>query len=809
MSSELHTVSELSDSGGTGTANAGLSVLACYECKRRKVKCNRALPICSLCQKNDGHCEYPTHPEKPGPKTGIPQRNKRRRLSSTFSPVPPLSKDEAAEILLSTAQRFEGHVGRRENRSHGGNPHLDLVLLHGSELASTESGSESGMSPSAPNDGANSDPSAPIFSQIMYPSHESQTRPQSPSTVDAASPEQQRGAVPAVTIEGVCEALRISKDEYRFLMESYFANIVAFSLFRPGSIEAKFASMQSLTEAEALVAAMFSFSARFDGEDVPVQRPNDCSGPSYFADIASSKLERCLNQYGDIRPPFWVLQAHILVTFYQLTQSVRSRSWRTLGNCIRLAYDMNLHLIDANRNHRGSGDTGGHGVDLQRWSLLEERRRAWWAIWEMDVFASTIRRLPTAMDWSLNWTLLPVHDRCWFNDIYQDSCYLANDCNLRWKHLAQSGNASPRAWFIVINSLMLNTQRIVYDGIPFGSRSSAAHHPSAHDDGHVDKKVNQDIDLSIMANILYCTVASLPVELSYHGETLDFRKSRASDPREINFRQNQADRYEIHLMIQLCRFMIHHHRICAQAPWAAKHADAAPDKSVVPVAGNQSPTSVSDWSNYMNASGEIITVVRNSSRDHHKYVSPFLCNILWFAAAAQCACSVFGPPCFDKRLTNSNLDLLKLTIDRFILFWGGMESLKGKLARIETGLKSLMANARSRREGEERSQAQAAAQSDAVHGAGMPKAVPMMMGNSYPMLPAATEQQSFDGSMSTMPPALHTPNTPFVPPDLYDFSQPPFIMADNQNFFTGEFAGDCSPFGIEELLISGIIQQIG
>lgn len=223
--------------------------------------------------------------------------------------------------------------------------------------------------------------------------------------------------------------------------------MTSFSLFRPGSIEPKFAMMQNHREAEVLIAAIFSFSARHC-RDAAVDHASDCPSPSYFSHIASAQLDESVERYGDMRPPFWLLQAGILVTFYQLTLSVRSRSWKKLGDCIRYSYDLNLHIVDA--NHEPSTSSDRSPVDVQRWAALEERRRAWWAVWEMDVFASTIRRLPTAIDGSLNLTLLPVPDSCWFNDIYQESCFLVEDCSLRWKHLARSGNQSSKSWFIVM-----------------------------------------------------------------------------------------------------------------------------------------------------------------------------------------------------------------------------------------------------------------------------------------------------------------------------------------------------------------------
>jgi hypothetical protein len=471
-------------------------------------------------------------------------------------------------------------------------------------------------------------------------------------------------------------------------MESYFTNMTAFSLFKPGSIEPKFAMMQNHSDAEALVAALFSFSSRH------CQDREGCPTPPEFARMASSKLDESVDNYGDMPPPFWLLQAGVLVTFYQLTTRVRSRSWKKLGDCIRYSYDTNLHLVDANHDAAMAANRGA--INIQRWSALEERRRVWWAVWEMDVFASTIRRLPTAIDASLNLTMLPVSDSCWFNDQYQESCFLVEDCNLRWKHLARSGNESAKAWFIVVNSLMRNTQRIVYPA------SSLMRSPLRH-----NAETNHDDELNIIANCLYCTTASLPASLVYQGETLDFRPKPAAaqgqDP-SINPRQQHADKYAMHIMTQLCRFMIYHHKICVRTPWIAhqqqqqRQLEASqrdPSNKEEPRAPLGSTTTAqqvnSEWSNYMGASDEIVTVVRNSSRDHYRFVNPFLVNTLWFAAAAQCACKVFGPASFNKRLTSSNLDLLKLTIDRFISFWGGMENLQGKLARIETALQNLMA----------------------------------------------------------------------------------------------------------------------
>ncbi|KAL2139755.1 hypothetical protein VTI28DRAFT_4707 [Corynascus sepedonium] len=566
-------------------------------------------------------------------------------------------------------------------------------------------------------------------------------------------------------------------------MDLYFTTMTSFTLFRPGSIEPKFASMQFHSDAEALVAAIFSFSSRhYSG--------SDCPSPSYFAQIASSRLDESIDRYGDMRPPFWLLQAGILVTFYQLTVSVRSRSWKKLGDCIRCAYDLHLHIVDANHD---STTTTRSSVDIQRWILLEERRRAWWAIWEMDVFASTIRRLPTAIDASQNLTLLPVPDSLWFDGVYQESCFLAEDCSLRWKHLAQSGNESAKAWFIVVNSLMRNTQRIVY---PAGSAMRST------------KDRNGDTiqdELNIMANCLYCTVTSLPAHLAYQGETLDFRPT---SPRYSSAkpRQEYADKYAIHVMAQLCRFMIYHHKICARAPWLTQQARVQPSGSDPEISARQAS---SEWSNYMDASDEIVRVVRNSARDHYRYVNPFLVNTLWFAAAAQCACKVFGPLSFNRRLAGSNLDLLKLTIDRFVEFWGGMESLKGKLARIESRLQSLMARPNSGHGNDDHAEqpAREAQPGTNVGSENITRDPPEAAVETRLSCRTTPQGRAVmgTGSLPAVPGMASggwaNPGSSSLLPDLADLAQE--FSTVQQGIYIPEPI-DFSPFGLEELLVAGV-----
>ncbi|KAM0511793.1 hypothetical protein ACHAPE_009469 [Trichoderma viride] len=181
--------------------------------------------------------------------------------------------------------------------------------------------------------------------------------------------------------------------------------------------------------------------------------------PEYFHTLARKFIAASLDDSSEDAPSLCVLQALILSTFHQLSQDVRGLAWRSLGLCIRVAYELNLHKIDAERI---SNQSDNSTYDKEQWTLDEERRRAWWAIWELDAFACTIRRLPTGLDLTQTKTFLPVSDEDWFGGTRQPSCCLDADPKARWKMLENCANQSWKSWYIVVNSMMRDAHLLSY-----------------------------------------------------------------------------------------------------------------------------------------------------------------------------------------------------------------------------------------------------------------------------------------------------------------------------------------------------------
>lgn len=64
-----------------------------------------------------------------------------------------------------------------------------------------------------------------------------------------------------------------------------------------------------------------------------------------------------------------------------------------VGSCTRLAYEVGLHNTDADLAVLG---TESNVLDVDENMKREEKRRAWWTIWEMDTFSSTTSLRPYA-----------------------------------------------------------------------------------------------------------------------------------------------------------------------------------------------------------------------------------------------------------------------------------------------------------------------------------------------------------------------------------------------------------------------------
>ncbi|KAF2500784.1 hypothetical protein BU16DRAFT_502840 [Lophium mytilinum] len=660
---------------------ASVSDLSCGPCRRRKAKCDRTLPSCRLCLKATEPCIYPLKRGRPGPKTGSTQKRPRRaRKTRTPDPRAP--------------SRVEGQAGSSteapsDRRSVG----VESSVFSDAQTAGTDLSSQSFRpEPStATTFSTYADTSnASKRAAATQPVHEGARRVSptgggdAPVFWDPLVPDPFNG--PTTHSDAMLHtyhSLNISPNTLQQLLDSYFANMTTFSLFHQPTFNEKIRTIGPSLLLNALLASMFSFSGRFEMQDTSSTQmdpanelPSDIPCGDHFHQLALRFEEEMLTILSDETPPLAFLQAVVLTTFFQLTKGVHGRAWRWLGTCIRVAYELNLHLIDSNSPEEHVPSTA---EELRAWTVAEEGRRCWWAIWEMDAFASTIRRVPTGISWPRNQTYLPVEDRLWFESKYHASCRLPVKPSDRWKRLQERGNESHAAWYIVVTSLMQEAQvlanmegcleRVHPSTSPFARRGS--HESSVAD------------DLKVIAHALQCTLLALPQVLQYHNEPLSFV---SLDSSEIGgTRRLHSAKYSIYLMAQMTRFMICHHYTFGGPSCASDRIAGPPeDHPGLGLLCTTRPPNANGLEHYAEAVDNIVLLLHRSSAVHIRYVNPFLATIIWLAAAVQLMHKKFGPSTANRDLVDVKLDVLRLTYKQFVKFWSAPIGLLHALDSLET-----------------------------------------------------------------------------------------------------------------------------
>lgn len=646
---------------------SGQSSFACTHCRRQKVKCDRILPSCGHCSKASRRCDYPLTVQKPGPKAGTHRRPRAHDNQKTSHPsdslVHPLKKPRTEENRsLSLTPQFD-HSSARS--SH------DFSVRSQPELRrdSTTHSSTTSQSPRA------TKPENPIL-RFVHPDHE----PTSQVPPPEESP--QRAEVFITKFELACRRLGCTSAQGLELIKTYFSNMTAYSLFHRPTFEQKLSAISSDKQLQALLSAIFSYALRFK-DHVPLVKDSRLSAKDIL-DLSCQLQQECVEECEDDDPPLHLLQSLYLVTFQKLIHGVRGKTWRMVGDCIRLAYELRLHLIDV--DSITSESDMDHTVDTQDWALAEEKRRIWWALWEMDVFTSTIRRLPSAIDERLNYTLLPSTDDDWFENVESPSCFLAADASLRWRTVSESGTRSPQAWYILVNSYMFDAFKMGAHPETWAKRIGFEN-PVGSAGGIPEKLVPKMRDF--IDNCLRCAQMALPAELNWEHRFLAFKPSTSVT--KTTFRRMDNARYCIHVMFQLSRLTlslweVHHVATTLTAKGAG--SDLKPSDGRPPSLTPQSSVSYEQpdrrlWDRYVDAANLIAEIIRNSSPQHYQYVNPLIANSIWIAAAGLVVAKLFGPPDFDSRTAASNFDLLVATLTKFEIFWQIPSVLKFKLRNLE------------------------------------------------------------------------------------------------------------------------------
>ncbi|KAK5532103.1 hypothetical protein LTR23_009695 [Exophiala sp. CCFEE 6169] len=547
----------------------------------------------------------------------------------------------------------------------------------------------------------------------MHPSHEDRLAEEPPIqsmvTAECNMGEQSN-------LDSACYALGLALEDVQTLVDEFFDTFPSFQLFHRPTFWDKLQQIQSSNELNALLAAIliFAFSDQEASHDpclesaaarISLDSTKDLS--QHFGNLAEQFAEQAMHEYAEQGVPLPLLQAMILINHWLLIRSVRGKSWRYLGVCVRCAYELNLHAVDKGKQPHDRIE------DVEQWQEDEEKRRAWWAIWEMDVFASVVRRCPTGIDWSYNETFLPAPDKNWFGNDPQESCCLEPSIVDRWKKLRGSGNKSHKAWFLVVNSLVKDAQNVSQGAeVDMNKTSEQSRHSKYCSPAQIQleqaRRAREARDgynkVSALHNVLQCIVEMMPAELRYLNQFLNF-SPRDSESPATTTRLLHQEIYSMHMVVQYARLMIYKFFIFrGQMSWGHLEAELAKFKEhaeggLAPQRqfGSNAPNNAARqcFVLYLQASQNVVNIIQRTQSNHYKFVNPFLANTIWLATAVQILKRELLPADTSEReLSASNAELLRMTYLQFESYWGISNMLERNLSALEVELNNIRESSR-------------------------------------------------------------------------------------------------------------------
>jgi hypothetical protein len=205
-----------------------------------------------------------------------------------------------------------------------------------------------------------------------------------------------------------------------------------------------------VTDEEAfMILCMLAMVARFSTLPCFQNIPAPERGDVYAARAVALKdsIMKTLKE-----PSLEFVKGCVMLAYYYLVAGEISAGSVMTSVCVRFAYDLSLDEIDQDKVNTSPGvqepDQNG-----DTWLAMEELRRLWWSIWELDTFVSTLFLQPFSIDRSETKVLLPAPDFNWICGVPVESAFINPQPATLCKDLLQSQNQSPRAWYLCANYL--------------------------------------------------------------------------------------------------------------------------------------------------------------------------------------------------------------------------------------------------------------------------------------------------------------------------------------------------------------------
>ncbi|KAH7074371.1 fungal-specific transcription factor domain-containing protein [Paraphoma chrysanthemicola] len=384
-------------------------------------------------------------------------------------------------------------------------------------------------------------------------------------------------------------------------------------------------------ELALLLNGIFSLAARFSRQTDLWTCTASLRGEQFARN--SRALVGRQELYSEENLSLMFLQGYIMSAYYDLTAKPSAQAFTSIGFCCRMAHAMLLHQTDS----PGQRMSTQAGIFDTGWTRLEEQRRAWWALVQMDNFASIVGGLPFALNLERAQVNLPVPDEAWFDALPTYSLTIpSKSSQIVWNLLKTNEIEDPYTWYLICNNIM----RDVHDTLERNDRSIE--------------------DFRLLESALKCFELSLPSNLTWAEAN---HKLYWYSPRERNWI------ICIYMLIQSMKSTI---ELALRKTFLDKdgrthrlHVDDLIDLAGMHLALSSSkpglPRAIQDQ----------VQAVHMWPAEQVAFMSPLIVVTLLMPAAA-CALGIRDESSAFANATRVALDaqILELTLQRFAEWWG-------------------------------------------------------------------------------------------------------------------------------------------
>ena len=438
---------------------------ACEECRRKKTRCDMRKPECSLCLRIGEDCVYP----------------RKRRSAKTRSTSGARRCSEAAGSDRSLADM--SHSLGESLFDVGTTPTNGLALLE----SQVDTGAEADFAGAAAFPGVSDTASFPFgfdfldtidntvhwpdeavvdHSSLMVAGHVNlEDQSVEPNTTSLANNPQDAGLetsphLPPIQPEVSAYVLDVEPSVIGELVDFYFERIHCFlPILNKDSFIAEHEHIirpcrpgrpSVSPEVALLFNSMFGLSARFCNAAAVSTNDRTTSVESYIKQ-AMAIYQQSQSEPFNVTRKFTYLRGLTLLAFAMLQIGPIQQSWTLCGDCVRVAYEMELHGMDLDII---CGFVDPQTICSAEWSMREGKRRLWWMIWDLDTFTSVSSNRPPLMDASNVDVFLPITDEAWRRGDRTVSVPLTQDIYTTSEKLIASTNDSKWAWFLVCTAVL-------------------------------------------------------------------------------------------------------------------------------------------------------------------------------------------------------------------------------------------------------------------------------------------------------------------------------------------------------------------